>query len=118
MRGGRRGARPVEGRRGGPRARSAPHFEAAVHGLKGQRHITDIRNYGLAAGLTIAALPGEPARRPYEIAMRCWAKGFYVRYGGDTIQLAPRSSPRSARSTTHQRAVRCTERSGLSRGLP
>lgn len=67
----------------------APHFEAAVHGLKGQRHITDIRNYGLAAGLTIAALPGEPARRPYEIAMRCWAKGFYVRYGGDTIQLAP-----------------------------
>lgn len=21
--------------------------------------------------------------------MRCWAKGFYVRYGGDTIQLAP-----------------------------
>lgn len=67
----------------------APHFEAAVHGLKGQRHIADIRNYGLAAGLTIAALPGEPARRPYEIAMRCWAKGFYVRYGGDTIQLAP-----------------------------
>ena len=26
--------------------------------------------------------------------MRCWAKGFYVRYGGDTIQLAPRSSPK------------------------
>ena len=21
--------------------------------------------------------------------MRCWAKGFYVRYGGDTMQLAP-----------------------------
>jgi beta-alanine--pyruvate transaminase len=35
------------------------------------------------------ALPGEPARRPYEIAMKCWKKGFYVRYGGDTIQLAP-----------------------------
>ena len=78
----------------------APHFEAAVHGLKGQRHITDIRNYGLAAGLTIAALPGEPARRPYEIAMRCWAKGFYVRYGGDTIQLAPPFISESARSTT------------------
>jgi beta-alanine--pyruvate transaminase len=67
----------------------APYFEAAVHGLIGQRHIVDIRNFGLAAGLTIAALPGEPARRPYEIAMRCWAKGFYVRYGGDTIQMAP-----------------------------
>jgi beta-alanine--pyruvate transaminase len=67
----------------------APHFENAVHGLRGTKHITDIRNFGLAAGLTVEALPGEPARRPYEIAMRCWKKGFYVRYGGDTIQLAP-----------------------------
>jgi len=67
----------------------APHFEKAVHGLKGAKHITDIRNFGLAAGLTIDALPGEPARRPYEIAMAMLQKGFYVRYGGDTIQLAP-----------------------------
>ena len=67
----------------------APHFEAAVHGLKGSRHVTDIRNFGLAAGLTIAALPGEPARRPFEVAMRCWRQGVYVRFGGDTIQLAP-----------------------------
>jgi len=67
----------------------SPFFENAVHGLKGAKHVADIRNYGLAAGITIAALPGEPARRPYEIAMKCWDKGFYVRYGGDTIQLAP-----------------------------
>jgi len=67
----------------------APHFEKAVHSLKGSKHVTDIRNYGLAAGLTIEAFPGEPAKRPYEIAMKCWNKGFYVRYGGDTIQLAP-----------------------------
>ena len=67
----------------------APYFEKAVHSLKGAKHITDIRNFGLAAGLTIDALPGEPARRPYEIAMAMLQKGFYVRYGGDTIQLAP-----------------------------
>ncbi len=67
----------------------APYFENAVHSLKGSKHVADIRNYGLAAGFTIASLPGEPARRPYEIAMNCWKKGFYVRYGGDTIQLAP-----------------------------
>ncbi len=67
----------------------APHFENAVHSLKGSKHVADIRNYGLAAGFTIASLPGEPARRPYEIAMNCWKKGFYVRYSGDTIQLAP-----------------------------
>ena len=67
----------------------SPHFEVAVHSLKGAKHVLDIRNYGLAAGFTIEALPGEPAKRPYEIAMHCWKQGFYVRYGGDTIQLAP-----------------------------
>ena len=65
----------------------APVFERALHSLKGTRYITDIRNYGLAGALQIEAYPGEPARRPYEIAMKCWQKGFYVRYGGDTIQL-------------------------------
>lgn len=67
----------------------APYFETAVHSLKGAKHVADIRNFGLAAGITIAPVPGEPAKRPYEIAMACWKKGFYVRYGADTIQLAP-----------------------------
>lgn len=67
----------------------APYFENAVHSLKGIHHIADIRNCGLAAGLTLSPAPGEPAKRPYEVAMRCLKKGFYVRYGGDTIQLAP-----------------------------
>ncbi|HET8746088.1 MAG TPA: aspartate aminotransferase family protein [Ramlibacter sp.] len=67
----------------------APYFEQAVHGLKGYKHVADIRNIGLAAGITLASLPGEPARRPFDVAMACWKKGFYVRYGGDTIQLAP-----------------------------
>ncbi len=70
-------------------AQLAPYFESAIHELKGRRHVTDIRNFGLAAGLTIDPVPGEPAKRPFEIAMRCLDKGFYVRYGGDTIQLAP-----------------------------
>ena len=67
----------------------APHFEHAVHGLRGAKHVLDIRNFGMAAGFSIDPLPGEPARRPYDIAMKCWDLGFYVRYGADTIQLAP-----------------------------
>ena len=67
----------------------APHFENAVHSLKGTKYVTDIRNFGLAAGVTIEAYPGEPARRPYEIAMKCLEQGVYVRYGADTIQMAP-----------------------------
>ena len=70
-------------------AELAPYWEAAVHSLKGRKHITDIRNYGLAAGFTVDPAPNEPLKRPYEVAMKMLAKGFYVRYGGDTIQLAP-----------------------------
>lgn len=65
----------------------APTFESALHSLKGTRYISDIRNYGLAGALQIEPYPGEPGRRPFEIAMKCWEKGYYVRYGGDTIQL-------------------------------
>lgn len=67
----------------------APHFENGIHALKGRKHVADIRNYGLAGALTLAPLPGEPARRPYEVAMRCWERGLYVRYGGDTLQFGP-----------------------------
>lgn len=67
----------------------APDFERLVHGLRGAPWVTDIRNLGLAAGFTIAAPPGESGLRPFQIAMQMWEKGFYVRYGGDTIQLGP-----------------------------
>ncbi len=65
----------------------SPQFQEMLHSLKGTKYISDIRNYGLAGALTIEPVPGEPALRPYQIAMKCWEKGFYVRYGGDTIQL-------------------------------
>lgn len=65
----------------------APKFEEMLHGLKGTKHITDIRNYGFAGGISVAHKDNQPALRPYEIAMNMWQKGFYVRYGADTIQL-------------------------------
>ncbi len=67
----------------------APVFENAVHSLKGSPHVTDIRNYGLAAGISLEHYPGEPLRRPFEIGLKCLEKGFYVRWGADTLQLAP-----------------------------
>jgi beta-alanine--pyruvate transaminase len=68
-------------------AQEAPYFEEQLHSLQGTPYITDIRNHGFAGALQLEAHPGEPARRPYEVAMRMWEKGFYVRYGGDCIQL-------------------------------
>ena len=42
----------------------------------------------LAQGVALGN-PGEPARRPFEVAMYCWQRGLYVRYGGDTVQFGP-----------------------------
>lgn len=70
-------------------AREAAFFGDLLHELRGSPWVSDIRNYGFAGGVTIASAPGEPLKRPFEIAMRMWEKGFLVRYGGDTIQLAP-----------------------------
>ncbi len=68
-------------------AELATILEDRVHQLKGTPLITDIRNCGVAAALTLEAAPGEPMLHPYQVAMKMWDKGYYVRYGGDTIQM-------------------------------
>ena len=55
----------------------------------GNKHITDIRNFGLAGALQLAPRDGDPIVRPFEVGLRCWEKGLYVRWGGDTLQFAP-----------------------------
>ena len=67
----------------------APYFESLIHELKDFSVVKDIRNFGLAGGITLEHYPSEPARRPFEVAMKMWEKGYYVRYAGDTIQIAP-----------------------------
>ena len=71
-------------------ADEAPFFEALLHdALSDKPHVSDVRNYGFAGAITLEPYQGEPLRRPFEVAMKMWEKGFLVRYGGDTIQLAP-----------------------------
>jgi beta-alanine--pyruvate transaminase len=70
-------------------AELAPHFEQAIHGLKGIPNILDIRNCGLAGAIQLAPRDGDAIVRPYEAAMKLWRKGFYVRFGGDTLQFGP-----------------------------
>jgi beta-alanine--pyruvate transaminase len=67
----------------------SPHFEAAIHGIKGTKHVVDIRNFGLAGAIQLAPRDGDAIVRPYDAAMKLWQKGFYVRYGGDTLQFGP-----------------------------
>src|SRR5690554_4020237 len=70
-------------------AELSPHFESALHALKGSPNVIDIRNCGLAGAIQIAARDGDPAIRPFEAGIKLWKKGFYVRFGGDTLQFGP-----------------------------
>ena len=71
-------------------AAEAPYFESLLHDqLSDKPFVTDVRNYGFAGAITLEAKGDEPLRRPFEVAMAMWERGVLVRYGGDTIQMAP-----------------------------
>ena len=70
-------------------AELAPHFERILHGLQGANHVLDIRNCGLAGAIQLAPRGTDPIIRPFEAGMALWKAGFYVRFGGDTLQFGP-----------------------------
>ncbi|MDC5511799.1 aspartate aminotransferase family protein [Acinetobacter baumannii] len=67
----------------------APSFEKVLHGLKGAPHILDIRNCGLIGALQLAPRDGDATIRGFELGMKLWKEGLYVRFGGDTLQFGP-----------------------------
>jgi beta-alanine--pyruvate transaminase len=72
------------------RARSlSGYFGQAVHGLRGTRHVIDIRNLGLVAGIELEPRAGAPGARATEIFHRCFDDGLLIRVTGDTIALSP-----------------------------
>jgi beta-alanine--pyruvate transaminase len=64
-------------------------FADAVHSLKGLPNVIDIRNFGLVGGIELAPLPGEPAKRAFNVFLECWDRGVLIRTTGDTIALSP-----------------------------
>lgn len=67
----------------------APSFEKLLHELKGAPNILDIRNCGLIGAVQLAPRDGDATIRGFEIGMKLWKAGFYVRFGGDTLQFGP-----------------------------
>ncbi|RSO58056.1 aspartate aminotransferase family protein [Acinetobacter lactucae] len=67
----------------------APSFEKLLHELKGAPNIIDIRNCGLIGAVQLAPRDGDVTIRGFEIGMQLWKAGFYVRFGGDTLQFGP-----------------------------
>lgn len=70
-------------------ARTATVFERLIHNVRGAAHVVDIRNCGLAGAIQLAPRAGDPTVRPYEAGVALWHEGFYVRWGGDTLQFGP-----------------------------
>ena len=64
-------------------------FEEKLHSLKGSQHVIDIRNCGLAGAIQLAPRDGDAVIRPFEAGIKLWNAGFYVRFGGDTLQFGP-----------------------------
>ena len=67
----------------------AKTWEDAAHGLKGAPHVIDVRNYGLVCGVELAPVEGKPGARAYEVFLRCFERGLFVRQTGDTIAMSP-----------------------------
>ncbi len=65
------------------------YWEDAVHSLKGKRHIIDVRNMGIVAGIELEPRPGAPTKRATELFQKCFDNGLLVRATGDIIALSP-----------------------------
>jgi len=70
-------------------AEMAPLFEDALHSLKGEPNVIDIRNYGLMGAVEFAAIEGQAGARGAAIIQKCFEAGVMVRVTGDTIAFSP-----------------------------
>ncbi len=64
-------------------------WEAAVHDLAGARHVIDVRNIGLVAGIELTPRPGAPGARAMDLFRALFDTGLLVRATGDIIALSP-----------------------------
>jgi beta-alanine--pyruvate transaminase len=64
-------------------------FEDAAHALESSRHVIDVRNLGLVAGIELASRDGAVGARAAEVFGKCFDQGVMVRYTGDTIAVSP-----------------------------
>jgi len=69
-------------------AEMSPYFLDAVYSLKGIPAVTDIRGYGMLAGIDLA-MDGRPGARGYDATKRLFAAGLQVKFTGDAGIIAP-----------------------------
>lgn len=67
----------------------APAFEAAAHALRDAKHVKDVRNLGLVAGIELDSRDGAPGARAYEVFVKCFEAGVLIRFTGDILAFSP-----------------------------
>ncbi|HEY3287641.1 MAG TPA: aspartate aminotransferase family protein [Gemmatimonadaceae bacterium] len=68
----------------------APKWEQAVHSLRGAKHVIDVRNLGLVAGVELESRAGRPGSRAYDVFVDCFFnQNLLVRVTGDILALSP-----------------------------
>ncbi|WP_321902231.1 aspartate aminotransferase family protein [Paraburkholderia tropica] len=67
----------------------APKFEAAAHALRDAKHVKDVRNLGLVAGIELDSRDGAPGARAYEVFVKCFEAGVLIRFTGDILAFSP-----------------------------
>ena len=67
----------------------APYFAEAIHSLRGEPHVIDVRNIGLVGGIELQPIAGQPTKRAFDVFLDCYDKGVMIRTTGDIIALSP-----------------------------
>ena len=65
------------------------YFAQAVHSLRGEPNVIDIRNIGLVGGIELSGIAGSPGKRAFDIFLDCFERGALIRTTGDTLALSP-----------------------------
>ena len=67
----------------------APYWEDALHSLKGEPHVIDIRNIGLVGAIELEQIAGAPTKRAFQAFVKAFERGALIRTTGDIIALSP-----------------------------
>jgi beta-alanine--pyruvate transaminase len=70
-------------------AELASHWEDALHSLKGEPHVIDIRNIGLVGAVELEPIPGSPTKRAFNAFVKAFERGALLRTTGDIIAMSP-----------------------------
>ena len=72
------------------RARSLEDdFADALHSLKGEPNVIDVRNFGLIGAVELQGIEGQPTARAMKVFRDCYDNGVIVRTTGDTVAFSP-----------------------------